>query len=56
VLRALHASYSPVAYQAIIGPILTELDRLKPVPPGRRPAGDSDPDRDPLLASSWPPR
>jgi hypothetical protein len=33
VLRALHARYSPVAYEAIIMPILTELDRRKPVPP-----------------------
>jgi hypothetical protein len=35
VLRALHARYSPAAYEAIITPILTEIDRLKPVPPRR---------------------
>jgi hypothetical protein len=55
VLRALHAKYSPVAYEAIIMPILAELDRQKPVPP-RRPAGGTDPESDPLLASTWPPR
>jgi hypothetical protein len=52
VLRALHASYSPVAYQAIIMPILAEIDRQKPVPPRPEP----DPEQDPLLATAWPPR
>jgi hypothetical protein len=52
VLRALHASYSPLAYQAVIMPILAEIDRQKPVPPRREP----DPEQDPLLATSWPPR
>jgi hypothetical protein len=33
VLRALHARYSPVAYEAIIMPILSEIGRQKPVPP-----------------------
>jgi hypothetical protein len=55
-LRALRARYSPLAYNAVLLPILTELDRLKPVPPRRRTAGDTDPERDPLLADSWPPR
>jgi hypothetical protein len=41
VLRALHARYSPVAYEAIIGPILTEIGRQKPVPPRRRAAADN---------------
>ena len=39
VLRALHARYSPVAYEAIIMPILTEIGRQKPIGPrlpGRR--------------------
>jgi L-amino acid N-acyltransferase YncA len=35
VLRALHARYSPAACEAIIRPILMEIDRLKPVPPRR---------------------
>jgi hypothetical protein len=52
VLRALHASYSPVAYQAILLPILAEIDRQKPVPPRPEP----DPEQDPLLATAWPPR
>jgi hypothetical protein len=55
VLRALHARYSPVAYEAIIMPILTEIGRRKPVPPRRR-AGDDDPENDPLRASAWPSR
>lgn len=53
VLRALHARYSPVAYEAIIAPILTEIGRRKPVRPRRRPDGD-DPEADPLRASTWP--
>jgi len=55
VLRALHARYSPVAYEAIIMPILTEIGRQKPVPPRRRP-DDDDPGADPLRASVWPAR
>ncbi len=31
VLRTLHAKYSPVAYEAIIGPILTEIGQQKPI-------------------------
>ncbi|HEX3714245.1 MAG TPA: hypothetical protein VHV09_15740 [Trebonia sp.] len=52
VLRALHAGYSPVAYEAILGPILAEIDRQKPVPARPRP----EPEQDPLLATAWPPR
>ena len=55
VLRALHARYSPVAYEAIIMPILAEIGRQKPVRPRRRPDGD-DPESDPLRASVWPSR
>ncbi len=55
VLRALHARYSPTAYEAIIGPILAELGRQKPVRP-RRPARPADPETDPLRAPAWPPR
>ena len=54
VLRALNAKYSPVAYEAIIMPILTEIGLQAPVNPRRR-AG-VDPEADPLLASTWPPR
>ena len=51
VLRALHAKYSPVAYDAIISPILTELDRQKPVR-SQRYARDIDSETDPLLATT----
>ena len=57
VLRAIHAKYSPVAYEAIIMPILDEIGRREPVPPRQRPAGyHDDPEADPLRASTWPPR
>jgi hypothetical protein len=55
VLRALHAKYSPVAYEAIIGPILAEIGRQKPVT-SQRYARPVDPESDPLLASTWPAR
>src|SRR5580692_7583449 len=55
VLRALHAKYSPVAYEAIIGPILAEIGRQKPIR-SQRYASPADPDSDPLLASTWPSR
>ena len=54
VLRALHAKYSPTAYEAIITPILAEIGRQAPINSSRysRPA---DPETDPLLAPTWPP-
>src|ERR1700749_1915214 len=55
VLRTLHAKYSPTAYEAIIMPILTELGRLKPIRSSRQ-SRPVDPEPDPLLASTWPPR
>jgi hypothetical protein len=55
VLRALHAKYGPVAHEAIIGPILTEIGRQKPVRSDRY-SGRADPESDPLRASTWPPR
>lgn len=55
VLRALHAKYSPVAYDAIVSPILSELGRQKPIR-SQRYARDIDPETDPLLATTWPPR
>jgi hypothetical protein len=55
VLRALSAKYSPAAYEAIIGPILAELGRQKPIT-SQRYARPADPETDPLLASTWPPR
>jgi len=53
VLRALHAKYGPVGQEAIIGPILTEIGRLKPVRSTKY-SGPADPEADPLRASSWP--
>jgi hypothetical protein len=32
VLRAMHRKYSPAAWDAILMPILTEVDRQRPVP------------------------
>lgn len=55
VLRALRAKYDPVAYEAIIGPILAELGRAKPVR-SQRYAKGVNPETDPLRASDWPPR
>jgi hypothetical protein len=55
VLRVLHAKYSPTAYEAIIGPILTEIGRQKPIGSRTR-SQPVDPETDPLRASSWPPR
>ncbi len=55
VLRSLHAKYGPVAPEAIIGPILTEIGRQKPIS-SRGHAAPADPETDPLRASSWPAR
>lgn len=55
VLRALHARYGPTGQEAIIGPILTEIGRQAPVK-SQRYARDTDPETDPLLATTWPPR
>jgi hypothetical protein len=48
VLRALHAKYSPVAYEAIITPILTEIGRQAPIR-SQRYAKDVDPE-----TRAWP--
>lgn len=55
VLRALSAKYSPAAFAAITGPLLAELGRQKPIM-SQRYARPADPEADPLLASTWPPR
>jgi hypothetical protein len=52
VLRTLHRKYSATEFEAIMGPILREIDRQKPVPP-RRPGPDRDAP-DPLTAADWP--
>jgi hypothetical protein len=48
VLRAIHRKYSSVAYDAMLMPICRAIDRQKPVPPRRRPAGGEP--FDPLTA------
>jgi hypothetical protein len=55
VLRAMHAKYSPTACDAIIGPILAEIGLRKPIR-SQRLHRDTDPDTDPLRATSWPSR
>jgi len=52
VLRAIHRKYSATAYEAMIMPILREIDRQKPIPPRRSAAAQQGGD-DPLTASSW---
>jgi hypothetical protein len=52
VLRELNRKYSPEAYEAMIGPILREIGRNKPIRSQRPPVA---PDDDPLTAPGWPP-
>lgn len=49
VLRAIRQKHGVTAHEAIFGPILREIDRQKPVPPRRRPAGQQA-SHDPLPA------
>lgn len=56
VLRAIRAKYSPVAFDAMISPILQEIGRQKPIRSGRAPWAPADPRDDPLRAGVWPPR
>jgi hypothetical protein len=51
VLRDLRRKYSPVAFEAMIQPILQEIGRGKPIRSRRPPV---DPGTDPLTAASWP--
>ena len=52
VLRELHRKYSPEAFDAMIGPILQEIGRTKPIRAARPPVA---PDDHPLTAPVWPP-
>jgi len=54
VLQALRAKHGPVAYEAIIGPVLTEIGRTKPIRSQRY--ANTAAETDPLLAATWPPR
>jgi hypothetical protein len=56
VLRAIHSKYSPVAFEAIVMPILAEIDRQAPVRPSRQPSSSRNREDDPLTAEVWPPR
>jgi hypothetical protein len=51
VLRELHRKYSPEAFEAMIGPILQEIGRSKPIRSSRPPVNPED---DPLTAPVWP--
>ena len=51
LLRELRRKYSPVTFDAILAPILHEIDRQAPVPSRPRPARADDP----LTAPVWPP-
>jgi hypothetical protein len=55
VLRAMNRKYSPVAYEAIISPVLDEIGRRKPIRSSRQPPAPGSLD-DPLTAPTWPPR
>jgi hypothetical protein len=52
VLRELHRKYSPEAYEAMIGPILREVGRNKPIRSQRPSVVPGD---DPLTTPVWPP-
>lgn len=52
VLRAMNAKYDAVAYDAIISPVLKEIDRGKPIRSDRRPPEPGSAD-DPLTAPCW---
>lgn len=49
ILRAINQKYSATAREAILMPILREIDRQKPVRPRRSPRTATDP----LTASTW---
>lgn len=49
VLRAINRKYSATAREAILMPILREIDRQKPVRPRRSPHSAPDP----LTATTW---
>ena len=52
VLRELNRKYSPEAFEAMIGPILREIGRNKPIRSRRPPLTPED---DSLTASVWSP-
>jgi hypothetical protein len=56
VLRAIARKYGPTAYEAMIGPILHEIGRQKPIQSRWQPSTRPGSDDDPLTARVWPPR
>jgi hypothetical protein len=55
VLRAVRATYGPVAFEAIFAPILQEIGEQAPIHSSRRSSADIDLETDPLRASVWSP-
>jgi hypothetical protein len=53
VLRAIYRDYSPTACDAMLMPILREIDRQKPVPPRRTSSSAHQATPDSLTAASW---
>jgi hypothetical protein len=49
VLRAMHKKYNPVAYEAILAPIMQEIARTKPIR-STRPEWHPAPGEDPLAS------
>jgi hypothetical protein len=56
VLRDMRRKHGPVAFEAIVTPILDEVGRRAPVRSARPPAPAQGSHDDPLTASVWPPR
>lgn len=52
VLQEIQQKYSATAHEAMLTPILREIDRQKPVPPRRMASAHQD-SPDPLTAASW---
>jgi hypothetical protein len=52
VLRAMHAKYDPATFDAIIGPVLNEIGRSKPLRSDRHPPEPGSV-ADPLTAPDW---
>jgi hypothetical protein len=53
VLRAIYRKYSPTACDAMLMPILREIDRQKPVPPRRTSSSAHQASPDSLTAANW---
>jgi hypothetical protein len=56
VLRDIRRKHGPVAFEAIVAPILNEVGRHAPVRSARPPAPAEGSQDDPLTAPVWPSR